>query len=51
MLHLKEHACSRIQYAAHSSCITCLCRAVSKVFKGKTIEKGVAFPTCVSVNR
>ena len=27
-----------------------LCRAVAKVFKGKTIEKGVAFPTCVSVN-
>lgn len=24
--------------------------AVAKVFKGKTIEKGVAFPTCVSVN-
>ena len=31
--------------------VHCLCRAVAKVFKGKTIEKGVAFPTCVSVNR
>lgn len=28
-----------------------LCRATQKVFKGKKIEKGVAFPTCVSVNR
>lgn len=28
-----------------------VCRAVAKVFKGKTIEKGVAFPTCVSVNK
>ncbi len=26
-------------------------RAVGKVFKGKNIEKGVAFPTCVSVNK
>ena len=28
-----------------------VCRAVAKVFKGKTIEKGIAFPTCVSVNK
>lgn len=34
-----------------------LCRAVAKVFKGKLgqdkakIEKGVAFPTCCSVNK
>ena len=26
-------------------------RAVGKMFKGKKIEKGIAFPTCVSVNR
>lgn len=26
-------------------------REVAKSFKGKAIEKGVAFPTCVSVNR
>ena len=24
---------------------------MAKVFKGKTIEKGIAFPTCVSINR
>ena len=29
----------------------CCRRAVSKVFKGKSIEKGVAFPTCISVNK
>ena len=29
----------------------CCCRAASKVYKGKTIEKGIAFPTCVSVNK
>jgi hypothetical protein len=29
----------------------CENRAIGKVFKGKAIEKGVAFPTCVSVNR
>ena len=30
------------------------CRATQKVFKGKKdkdVEKGIAFPTCVSVNR
>ncbi len=26
-------------------------REVAGIFKGKTMEKGVAFPTCVSVNR
>ena len=32
-------------------CNDCNRRAIGKVFKGKAIEKGVAFPTCVSVNR
>lgn len=27
------------------------CRECAKSFKGKQIEKGVAFPTCVSPNR
>jgi len=26
-------------------------RACSKIFKGKSVEKGIAFPTCVSVNQ
>ena len=28
-----------------------LCSMVSKVFKGKEVEKGVAFPTCISLNK
>ncbi len=28
-----------------------MCRECAKSFKGKQIEKGVAFPTCVSPNR
>ena len=32
-------------------CAALPCRAVGKMFKGKNIEKGVAFPTCVSVNK
>jgi hypothetical protein len=27
------------------------CRAAAKNFKGKKLEKGVAFPTCISVNK
>jgi hypothetical protein len=27
------------------------CRAVGKEFKGKDIEKGIAVPTCISVNQ
>lgn len=27
------------------------CRAAAKEFKGKDIEKGIAVPTCVSVNK
>ena len=27
------------------------CRGVSKEFKGKDIEKGIAVPTCISVNQ
>jgi hypothetical protein len=27
------------------------CRGVSKEFKGKEIEKGIAVPTCISVNK
>ena len=26
-------------------------RECAVIFKGKTIEKGVAFPTCVSINQ
>jgi methionine aminopeptidase len=29
----------------------CLCRECANIFKGKQIEKGIAFPTCVSINR
>jgi methionine aminopeptidase len=32
-------------------CIDALCREVAAIFKGKKLEKGVAFPTCVSVNQ
>ena len=28
-----------------------LCRGVAKEFKGKDIEKGIAVPTCLSVNK
>lgn len=28
-----------------------LCRGVGKEFKGKEIEKGIAVPTCISVNK
>ena len=35
-----------------ANCVPCACgRAVSKCFKGKEIEKGVAVPTCVSINK
>lgn len=27
------------------------CRGVAKEFKGKDVEKGIAVPTCVSVNQ
>jgi methionine aminopeptidase len=28
-----------------------VCRECGNIFKGKQIEKGIAFPTCVSINR
>ena len=28
-----------------------ICREVANFYKGKNVDKGVAFPTCVSVNR
>jgi len=34
-----------------SRCCCCFCRECANIFKGKAIEKGVAFPSCVSPNR
>ena len=30
--------------------LACVLRAIGKEFKGKDIEKGLAVPTCISVN-
>lgn len=49
-----QHSTDAILYSIHQAVVcvgSCDNRAIGKVFKGKAIEKGVAFPTCVSVNR
>ena len=40
---------TRPRYPAHPGWLRC--RATGREFKGKNIEKGIAFPTCLSVNR
>ena len=42
---------SFLQILTHPNPVLLLHRAMAKVFKGKDVEKGVAFPTCVSINK
>ena len=45
----------RVESALHATAagerFAVRCSAVAKEFKGKDIEKGVAVPTCISINK